>query len=138
MRLLLLLTVLIISDYVLAKKPSGCETKLEPLSTPWPKYPSPEQAKGYLRGSEYAHVIVEGTVRVSFTVLTEGNVKDLEIISSEYRLAGRDAKEYGSEHFKGFFDSSVFRTLKNWKYKTIDKPCFVESIFEWKSQTNTE
>ena len=72
MKLLLFLSFLIVFDFALAEEPSKCEAKLKPLSTPWPKYPSPEQAKDYLQGTEYAHVFVKGSVRVRFTVSIEG------------------------------------------------------------------
>lgn len=41
---------------------------LEPVNTPRPEYPSPEQAKMYLPGTHYIHIFVKGEVTVQYDV----------------------------------------------------------------------
>jgi hypothetical protein len=123
---------------VLAGVIDMCSADLVSINSPAPKYPSPEQSKPYFNGTSYAHVMVEGTVAVEFIVTTEGRVEDIKLEHSKYSLVGQDAHTYKMGHFDSFLETNVLETLKLWRYSSIDKPCIMETSFEWKSRSDTE
>jgi len=91
-----------------------------------------------MRGTSYAHVMVEGIVKAKFIVAENGSVNSAEIEHSKYTLVGRDAGTYKAGHFDRFLEINVIEALKLWQYKTIATPCIMETSFEWKSQIDTE
>lgn len=104
---------------------------LEEVYTPQPKYPTYEQVKHILPGTSYVHVFVEGYVKVKFTVLTDGTVKNVLIIESDNRPTRKV-----NQSMEGFLEINVVPTVSNWKYKPIAAPCENEHKFRYELADN--
>ena len=102
---------------------SSCQQTLVPVHRPEPEYPSPEQAQPYLQGTSYMHVFVAGTITVELVVSREGTVSDARVISSDYKLVGRNASRYRAGYFDGFLELNVLSTVKVWRFAPILEPC---------------
>jgi hypothetical protein len=110
---------------------SSCQQALIPVHRPEPEYPSPEQAQPYLQGTSYMHVFVAGTVTVEFIVSREGTVSDARVISSDYKLVGRNASRYKAGYFDGFLELNVLPAVKTWRFSPILEPCTGEFKITW-------
>lgn len=110
---------------------SGCQKTLKPIHRPMPEYPSPEQARPYLKGTSYMHVHVGGTVAVEFVVNRDGTVSDARIVRSDYNLVGRNASLYKDGYFNGFLEMNVLPAVKAWRFSPISEPCTAEFRFTW-------
>ncbi len=110
-----------------------CKGDREAIAQSWPKYPSPDEAADYFGNSTtYLHVLVEGTVIVSFTVLPSGDVESVKVIDSTYSLVGRDRENYEDGYFDNFHPSNVTRTVKLWKFEPMGHSCQMTRAFTFK------
>lgn len=110
---------------------SGCQKTLKPIHRPMPEYPSPEQARPYLKGTSYMHVHVGGTVAVELDVSRDGTVSDARIVRSDYNLVGRNASRYKDGYFNGFLEMNVLPAVKAWRFSPISEPCTTVFRFTW-------
>ena len=130
----LIAVILAVSNVdVCVAQPEPCASQLERVFAPFPAYPSLEQARTFgLKGTSYAHVFVEGSVLVEFTVSTAGVVTDPKIVESTYRLVGRISASFAPGHFDGFLEMNVFSTLEQWRYKPVERECRGTVTFTYK------
>ena len=77
------------------------------------------------------HVFVAGTVTVEFIVSREGTVSDARVISSDYKLVGRNASRYKAGYFDGFLELNVLAAVKAWRFSPILEPCKGEFKITW-------
>jgi len=115
-----------------ADEPTECQKLLVAINTPYPGYPTPEQAKRYLPGTSYLHVFVTGVVTVEFLVTRSGSVSDAKIIESSSRPIGRGRFPEG--HFDGFLEANVLSTIMSWEFETIAQPCTARWTFTYEQE----
>lgn len=130
---IILLTVA--SQTALADDLLPCPDDRIALADPFPKYPSPDEASAYFgHTTAYAHVFVEGTVTVRFTVSSSGNVETIEVVDSTYSLVGPARHSYGDAYFKDFHPANVVRSVKRWIFAPVDYACQMTRKFSWKME----
>ncbi len=112
-----------------------CPEDLDAIFQPSPEYPSAEEATDYFgRSTRYLHVFVEGSVVVRLTVSASGNVDEVKVIDSTYRLVGRDRDAYEDGYFDEFHPTNVMRAVKRWKFAPVDYSCQMTRVFSWKME----
>lgn len=111
----------------------ACPKDLKLVEGSMPDYPSPDQARPYLKGTSYMHVFVEGTVVVVFTVNRSGAVADARIAKSSYEPVGRSASYFNKPgYFDGFLEMNVLPAVKTWRYSPRTESCSHEVTFTYR------
>ena len=111
-----------------AVEPTECQLALIAVETPFPTYPTPEQARPYFAGTSYMHVFVEGSVSVEYVVTVSGEVSELRVTESTHRAIG-PRRSYPERNFDGFLESNVLQTVMKWQYEPIEQPCVARASF---------
>ncbi|MEM7018882.1 MAG: hypothetical protein AAF512_16265 [Pseudomonadota bacterium] len=118
----------------------NCREKLVPINMPVPTYPSYQQSRahGFMQGSNYMHVIVEGFVLVEFWIIKTGSVANITILDSKSLPVGIRGSTPEPKHLKGFLEINVLPSISQWLFEPIEEPCLVTRKFTYEFEPDSE